>query len=294
MKLTKVLQATEDASRNFIFEGDFPGYFESRYVRRKPEYLVCYLSSQSGCNLACRFCHLTTTGQVYGEDASVECFEKQAEAVLKHYESQPSAKVIHYSWMARADAMNSRVMLETAHIVFDKLGRLADSYDLLPRFMVSTIMPKSMAGIELREIFPIIHPTIYYSIYSMNDDFRQKWLPKAMDPGTALAMLKDYQDHSGKLVRLHWAFIEGENDSVGTVRDIANAVNAYKLRVDVNIVRYNPYSEAQGREPSIDMIVELGKVLQDTLESSTKIKIVDRVGFSAKASCGMFVQDEME
>ncbi len=50
MELKQILKSEIDSSVNFIFEGEFPGYYEARFVSRKPqEYIIAYLSPQSGC-----------------------------------------------------------------------------------------------------------------------------------------------------------------------------------------------------------------------------------------------------
>ena len=58
----KILKSNLDQSVNFV-ENQLVGFLESRYVRKVDEYFICYLSSQTGCNRGCKFCHLTASGQ---------------------------------------------------------------------------------------------------------------------------------------------------------------------------------------------------------------------------------------
>jgi adenine C2-methylase RlmN of 23S rRNA A2503 and tRNA A37 len=118
----------------------------------------------------------------------------------------------------------------------------------------------------------------------MDPVFRQKWLPGAMLVDSALDLLYEYQYVSKKIIKLHSAFIEGENDSLEQVHDIMTAVAKRGLRAEFNIVRYNPFSAEQGTEtPHLDAIHSL-------ISQHMPCKIITRVGTDVQASCGTFVQ----
>jgi adenine C2-methylase RlmN of 23S rRNA A2503 and tRNA A37 len=286
-----VLQSGLDVSVNFVREGPFPGKIEARYVRRKPEVFIVYLSSQTGCAKACRMCHLTQSGQTDFEDVPIDGYFQQADEVLEWYDrlNQP-ARIAHFNFMARGEVFANQYVHADAERLLIGLGQRATSRGLVPVFKFSTIMPQEMAEVALADLFGAFSPDIYYSIYSVDPRFRRRWLPKAMDAELALAKLYDYQRIARKVPVLHWAFIEGENSDEASVAHLCDAVNAAGLRVDVNIVRYNPYSERQGVEPSIEVIEAHRRLLMDRLQGS-RVQIVDRVGFDVKASCGMFVGD---
>lgn len=293
---TETLESKQDASVNFVSTGEFPGMLEARYVRRRDDYFIAYLSAQTGCRQACRFCHLTATGQTIDLDAPPSTIFEQAERVLGWYDKQvqggaPRAKVVHFSFMARGEPLVSEYLRQDGDYIVRKLYEKGRSRQLLPRVMISTILPTIIKGRSLTEFFPTTQPNIYYSIYSMNPEFRKKWLPKALPAEEGLDMLKDYQEHTNKIVKLHWAFIKGENDHPTDVAGIVDAVNARKLRVDVNIVRYNPFSDKHGQESDVERIILAADVLKDGLPGA-KIKVVDRVGADVKASCGMFVKED--
>jgi len=286
------LKSKEDSSVNFIFRGDFPGYMEARYVRREPEYFIAYLSSQTGCQQACRMCHLTTTGQTALVDIDKWAFISQAQEVLDYYkDTQPKAKVIHYSFMARGEPLANAYLIDPKNYdIFHALASYAFGMGLHPRFCISTIMPKSVSGKNLIDMFPVLYPDFYYSIYSAHKPFRDKWLNHALPVDEALEMLIKWQDVTKKIVKLHWAYIKGQNDSTQDAYQLAEKINSFGLRVDINIVRYNPYSEKYGEEPSIERVQQNIAILRNELPKNTKIKVVPRVGFDAHVSCGCFYE----
>ena len=283
-----------DRSVNFVINAE-TGYFEARYVSRPDkDYSIVYLSSQSGCAKACRMCHLTATRQVKSVDATLQDFQQQAETVLQHWDQLPEAlrnehKRLHFNFMARGEALACSTILDRGPALLQMLGQLAESRGLEPRFLISTIMPKSFALDELGSVWHSRDhylPEIYYSIYSMDPEFRRRWLPQAMSPDLALKKLVTWQRLTGKRPKIHFAFIKGENDSEHSVRGICEALQRNELDVDVNIVRYNP-PDANSQE-SDETTVERNAQLFQQLLPKADVRIIPRVGLDVKASCGTF------
>ena len=288
MKL-EVLNSQIDRSVNFV-EEQLVGFLESRFVRKCDEYFIAYLSSQTGCNRGCTFCHLTATGQTSFVDSSHNDFMAQAIQIFKHYRVQKSpAKYMHYNFMARGEPLANKILLDSGDELLTKLGQVSKEEGLPAKFNVSTIMPVTLKK-PLTEVFQYINPTIYYSIYSTNPEWRQKWMPAAMETGEALRMLKEYQDFSKKIVKLHYAFIANENDSAEEVNSICNDVAKHNLICEFNLVRYNPASPDQGTESSDEVIARNIGIITDRFKFQTKVQMIPRVGFDVKASCGMFVE----
>lgn len=282
----QTMKSELDKSVNFV-EENLKGFIEARYVRRADNYFSCYLSSQSGCNKGCRFCHLTATGQTSFNDVAPEGFIEQAKHVFEHYRKEAPAKLVHYSFMARGEALANKHMLDDGDSILYELGKLAVAEKLRPKFNISTIMPYTLRK-PLSDVFKIVTPTIYYSLYSMDEaEFRPNWLPAAMPAMDALKMLKDYQEISKKIVKIHFAFIKGWNDEEEGVHAICDAIDSVGLICEFNLVRYNPFSPEQGVESDIETINRNFAIMQKRM---TKAKVINRVGFDVKASCGMFVQ----
>jgi len=284
----KVLNSQIDHSVNFV-EEQLIGFLESRFVRKCDDYFIAYLSSQTGCNRGCTFCHLTATGQTSFIDSSHNDFVAQAIQVFKHYrkETKP-AKYMHYNFMARGEPLANKILLDSGDDLLQKLEQVAKGEGLPAKFNISTIMPVSLKK-SLSDIFNYINPTIYYSIYSTNSKWRKDWMPAAMDSDEALRMLRDYQDFSKKIVKIHYAFIAGENDSVEEVNNVCDAIERHNLICEFNLVRYNAASPDQGVESSEEVIDRNLNLITDRFRFSTKVQMIPRVGFDVKASCGMFV-----
>lgn len=291
MKIKDILHSNEDMSVNFIFDN----WLEARFVRRVEDYFIVYLSSHDGCNKSCRFCHLTQTGQTSFNATTIEEYITQAQAVLEYYDTvkdrQGHANVVNFNFMARGEALANPVLLENAKELLEKLDALAIERNLKANFNISTIFPQEMKNKDLREIFKGVTQSygIYYSLYSVEEDFRKKWLPKALDYRLALQKIEDLQTaNPGVNVAFHWAFIEGKNDSEQSIDKLTEVLSDYNLKAKFNLVRYNPFSEKQGVE-SQEVVLQRNFDKLNTFFHNPQSRIVPRVGFDVKASCGMFV-----
>jgi adenine C2-methylase RlmN of 23S rRNA A2503 and tRNA A37 len=187
--------------------------------------------------------------------------------------------------MVRGEPLANPSMLQSGFQTLQQLAMLAHEHELIPKFNVSTIMPKEVRNIRLARSFAGIYPTIYYSLYSLDPAFRKKWMPAALNPLRALDILAEYQQDSKKLIKIHGCIIENENDQPETWINILEQIRSRDLKVDFNLVRYNPFSSEWGQEAAEEKMVQLNTLISDYTTS----KVVSRVGFDVKASCGMFI-----
>lgn len=281
-----------DQSVNFEhrFE-DHPGMLEARYVRRETDYFIVYLSSQTGCKQACRMCWLTATGQTKYRDTTVEEYLQQAEEVFAHYRTKPKANLVHFNFMARGEPLDNPIFVKNADRILDGLARIAERHNLRFKFLISTIMPKSLGTKKLIDIFfnPDLFPEIYYSLYTTSAEMRKRWLPKAQPVKEALHNLALWQYRTRKVPKIHFAFIEGMNDTREDMENIAQSVRNAGLKVNLNIVRYNPPSPIHSKEPVESRVQDLTKVLVHHMRPE-RWRIVPRVGYDVMASCGTFLK----
>lgn len=283
----QILQSAQDPSVNFV-ERQLTGFLEARYVRRG-DYFVAYLSSHTGCNRGCGYCHLTATGQTSFEPTTPNDFVAQALQVFKHYRRQPPARYMHFSFMARGEPLANDYILDGGAELLARLGALAWDEGLPAKFCVSTIMPVTLRK-PLMEVFGYMSPTLYYSLYSVSEGFRKKWMPAAMPPDQALKMLADYQRFSRKLIKIHFPLIAGENDSEEDLHAACDALDRHGILAEYNLVRYNPATPDQGRESPADVLERRLELMGKRLGG--RVKAISRVGFDVHASCGTFFGEE--
>lgn len=285
----QILRSRLDDSVNFVDPIDDGQALESRYVRRSDDELIVYLSSQTACAQRCRFCHLTTTGQVNARNASIDEIVGQAVKVLEHYDAIQGGGFIPNTWprRARADHVNFNFMARGEPLadstrdwayLLEQLSDCAQASSLTPRFKISTILPRRL---DLRDLFGPYQPDIYYSLYCIDESFRQRWTPGAVPASVGLELLREWQQFSHKIPRIHLALIEGQNDDSRSMFALGEAVTYSGLHAEFNIVRYNPPDD-RTREGDY-----LGAA--DILRRYFPVQIVDRVGLDVYASCGMFV-----
>lgn len=284
-----VLHSAEDASVNFAVTTEDGGMLECRYVRREKGYFIIYVSSHTGCRHACRFCHLTQSGQTMMRDATAAEIVAQVHRVLSHYDAlgDPADRV-NINFMARGEPLSNPWVTGRFREIAEPVLDAAIARRLVVNFNISTIMPGDAADVDLVRAFAGWPVRIYWSLYSLDPDFRRRWLPKAQDPALAAPRLRTWTVATAGSLILHWALIAGENDDAATLHDIANFVKDQNLDARFNLVRYNSWSDRTGREAGDAAIADAMRIIGAAM-SEPGSQVVSRVGRDVKASCGMFL-----
>jgi 23S rRNA (adenine2503-C2)-methyltransferase len=277
-----ILKSELDKSVNNILRTSDNGAIECRFVQRSDDYFIIYVSSHTGCNQGCRFCHLTQTGQTMMRDVTPAEFAQQVDTVLTHAKTVlvPTTKRVHINFMARGEPLLNPHLTDGLLEDLD-LQCIRNGFDAV--FKISTIFPVK------QDVYPRFrHPKaqIYYSIYSTQKHFRRRWLPKAEAPNIACHKLHMWQMVTGQKLVLHYALIDGHNDSPDEARRICELVKGFDLDCYFNLVRYNPF-DAKSKEPNEEKLNEYFNTMCHLL-GSDRCRIIPRVGFDVKASCGMF------
>ncbi len=260
---------------------------ECRFVQRDPTQIIAYLSSHAGCLQACRFCHLTATGQTDETPVDLQGFCDQLQAVLDYWGPRRTGeeRTININWMARGEPLNNPTIVCQWNQLYERLEQLVAPYGLKIKANISTIMPKVFQRSLVNAFEGPSKPNIYYSLYSLNEDFRRRWIPKARAPLSVVEDLKAFVVSGGNLV-IHQAFIRDQNDEISDIFKLSQFVKDHFPTAKINTVRYNPFSEKHGEEST--SLEEIQIIFE---EDGHMVQLVPRVGEDVAASCGMFLHD---
>ena len=284
----QVLRSAEDRSVNFVRDAPDGGRFEARFVSRSDDYAIAYLSSHSGCRLACRFCHLTQTGQTMFGPATHWDLMSQLMRVLQHMdEERIRPPHLNVNFMARGEPLANPHLTGSFEVFAARATEETRRRGMSVRFNLSTVFPADR-DLDLAAAFGAWPVTPYWSLWSVDAKFRKRWLPRAEAPERSLDRLLRFQAATGREVVLHWGLIAGQNDREEDLDGLLGLLGGSGLRARLNLVRYNSFSDRTGRETGLDRLERFLEVLGPVLGLPGS-RVVPRVGRDVFASCGMFV-----
>jgi adenine C2-methylase RlmN of 23S rRNA A2503 and tRNA A37 len=280
------LPSALDKSVNFFVDTPDGGKIETRFVQRYSDRFIVYISSMTGCDKACRFCHLTQNGETMVTLLTREQMVAQARQVLSE-SNFGDAKLVHFNFMARGEPLSNP---EVDATLFKQLKMLAEERGLASRIKISTILPLDTVSEGGRNLCDDDTPPVdlYYSLYSIDPSWRRRWIPKSKSPEEALKWLYDFQQETGSRVILHWAMIDNENSDLQGAQKAFELAKRSGVKYDFNLVRYNPANN-KSREASDDDIQKFMSMASISVSAGNRARMVNRVGFDVAASCGMFL-----
>lgn len=294
------LNSEEDNSVNWVLPAPHGLFFETRLVEREGGHFILYVSSQSGCNQKCKFCHLTQSGQTREiiNASDIELGHQLGYVLEGLNEARIYGKKVYrisISFMARGEPLDRALFSNT----FESFASSVAPYWLgkwgfsgIPvTYKISTIFPSTQSK-SLESVLDAIearpNAMLYWSLYSLDQFFRHRWLPNASDPHLLVHLLRPFYQATGRL-RIHTAWIKDENDSEEQVTALAEFLGKNFGGIRFNHVAYNPYYRNQGgvgTESSPEIIERNHTILK---KHGIMVKSIKRVGRDIKASCGMFV-----
>jgi 23S rRNA (adenine2503-C2)-methyltransferase len=302
MKITRIIKSI-DGSVNYLIPY-YKSMIECRYVRRASNYISVYVSSHNGCKMDCKFCWLTEQKQTNFKHVKNDIFEFQVEKVLENVPIKDN--IIgnenircNINFMARGEPLANKNIVNDYSNVYEKINNVVKNYNYKETKMnISTIMPNTIKNHSLCNIFNNTPVNLYYSLYSVDDKFKNKWMSNAMNYNLALDKLKEYQNFTDNYspLTIHGTFIKGENDNDDDIKRMFDEIEKRNLKkIKFNIVKFNPHKNSSYTESDPETLHNIYKKMQTITNYNNPnyntTRQIERVGYDAFASCGMFVND---
>lgn len=296
-QIKKLISA--DGSINFVIS-HAKSFIEARYVQRSPHYISTYVSSHNGCKMGCKFCWLTAQQQTQFKHVDMSGYMFQLKTVLANIPKQQLCNSdirINVNFMGRGEAMANKTVRKEYPALYDNLENIVKNHGFKEiKMNISTIMPNSLNNAILSDIFRDKPVNIYYSLYTVNDEIKKQLMPNAMDWRKTLDKLAEFQlAFPQNNVVFHGAFMKDINDSDESIKSMVDEIKKRPfLKTKFNLVRFNPPKNSTLKETDESRLKAIFEYISSQMNDDKmhkKSTIIERVGYDAYISCGMFPND---
>lgn len=229
---------------------------------------VC-VSSQVGCPMACDFCatgkggftrnlkayeivdQVLTVQEDFGERVSNVVFMGMGEPLINLDEVVKAVK-----------SLNQDVGIGQRSLTISTVG--------IPNRI------RALAQHKLQVTFAV-------SLHASNQELREKLIPSAINYplNQLLAECREYVDITGRRVTFEYVLLSQVNDSPQHAQELVKHLKGFQTHV--NLIPYNPISEADYQRPSQQRIEQFSHVLQ---KANIALSVRYSRGLDANAACG--------
>lgn len=236
-----------------------------------PGRLTICLSSEVGCNMACKFCY---TGKQKLQ-RRLETWEIVGQFVQATRSLAPGQRITNIVFMGMGEP------LDNCEAVFKSVDILHETWGLnvsRKRVTVSTsgivpMIPKvTEAGVRLA-----------VSLNGVNDEIRSEIMPinKRWPLKELLQACRDHCEATGDKVTFEYVLLKGVTDSLQDARDLHNLVRSVPCKV--NIIPFNEHPNSGYHRPSEQAIVAFHNEL---IRLGTHVLRRRTMGRDIYAACG--------
>ena len=241
----KEKQVSRDGTIKYLFELHDGGLIESVLMVHDYGRSLC-VTSQLGCNMACRFC---------------------ASGLLKKQRNLTAGEMVNQILTVMYDT-NDKI----THVVVMGTGEPFDNYDNVMNFVRIINHPKGLA-IGARHItistcglcekirdyaHEGIQTNLAISLHAPNDEIRNELMPinKKYPMDELREAIKYYIEKTNRRVTLEYILLKGVNDDIKYARQLAHYLRG--LNVYVNLIPYNAVDE-HGYQQSLKKDMQIFK-----------------------------------
>jgi len=285
MILKKKIHSSLDLTIKYVFVNENNYTLEFSYINKNDGKDIICVPSQTMCNMACKFCHCTDyIGKIKSENLSKKDLIYGIEYITNDL-SLSEDKMLLISFMGIGEPiLNVENVLATMNFFYEKRNKK------YIRFAFATCIPKNN-WIEFFKFTDSIKRfklpvKLHLSLHYTNDNIREQWMPGSLEIFQSLAAIEFYQKVTGNSVEIHYALIDGLNDSE---EDAILLTSFIKNKfIDVKFLFFNE-KESIDYHRSNENKLEIFRKYFDA--NNIHFEYYIPPGLDIGASCGMFLMD---
>ena len=284
MELIKIVKSGNDSTLKFIMKNEDGFILEFSYINKDDGKDIICVPTQTMCNMGCKFCHTT---DYIGKIKSINVTSREIVAGIRQiYDHlKLGERVLLISFMGCGEPV-----LNVAYVI-ESMIKIREKFKTpYIRFAVATSLPKK----DFIDFFWMVNEIhrfnlpvkFHFSLHYTFDILRKEWMKNSLDIIPSLSAMDFYKKLTGNAVEIHYALIEGVND---TEQDAILLSNFLKDR-DFN-VKFLFYNE----KPTLDVHASnkskpsIFKRYLDKYNIESEYYIPP--GTDIGSSCGMFLMD---
>jgi len=257
-----------DQTRKYLLRLEDGLIVETVGIPTSKRLTVC-VSTQVGCAMACDFC---ATGKG-GFKRNLKAYEiiDQVLTVQSHF----NRRVSHVVFMGMGEPLlNLKQVLLALRSINQDIGIGGRSLTVSSVGIVGKI--RELAEHRLQMTFAL-------SLHAPNQSLRERLIPTAVhNPiDKLLEESKEYVRITGRRVSFEYILLAGVNDLPEYAQQLAGLLRGFQSHV--NLIPYNPISEADYQRPDQQSVQEFADILNDR---QIACSIRQSRGLAANAACG--------
>ncbi|MDB9494780.1 23S rRNA (adenine(2503)-C(2))-methyltransferase RlmN [Spirulina major CS-329] len=257
-----------DKTRKYLLTLADGAIVEAVGIPTEKRLTVC-VSSQVGCPMACNFCATGKGG--YTRNLKAHEIVDQVLTVQQDFQR----RVSHVVYMGMGEPLlNLDEVVKSLHSLNQDVGIGMRS------LTVSTVgLPRRITQLAKHQL----QITFAVSLHASNQGLRKQLIPSAsVYPLKALlADCRTYVETTKRRVTFEYILLSGVNDSPAQAQELANHLKGFQSHV--NLIPYNPISDADYQRPTTKRITQFSNVLKKNhIENSVRYSR----GLEANAACG--------
>jgi 23S rRNA (adenine2503-C2)-methyltransferase len=286
--LNKIFSKTDNTIK-YIFQTKDEIIIEMAYINKEDGKDIICVPSQTSCKMGCKFCHITDASDKlkYGNLTPLEIIDG-VNYIYNDLELIKNPRTLLISYMGCGEPL---INMDNVISSMTWLKREYQNVKVpLIRFAIATSLPyfSMVKFFELTEAINSLKlpVKIHLSLHYTNDELRKEWMPESAPIIPSIIALEYYQKRTGNSVEIHYALIDGVND---TEKDAILLTDLLKNRnIPVKFLFYNEKPTIEFHASSKEKI----NIFKQYFEKyDIKYEYYIPPGLDVGASCGQFLMD---